>query len=48
MRHQQQKINEKKIALGKTGLTRKIHDLEMRYVKIMCLSCVLNHEIEII
>ena len=43
MRRQQLKINGKKFDLGKTGLTREINDLDMRYVKILCLSCVLNH-----
>jgi len=38
----------KKIAMGKAWLTRKIHYLDMGYVKIMCLSCVLDHEIMII
>ena len=48
MRHQQPKMNGKNIDLGKTGLTREINDLDMRYVKILCLSCVLDHEVAII
>lgn len=42
------KINENNIALGKNGLTREIHNLEMKNVKIMCLSCVLDHEVRMI
>jgi len=38
----------KNIALNKAGLTHEIHDLDIKYVKITCLSCVLNHEIMII
>jgi hypothetical protein len=48
MQHQQPKMNGKNIDLGKTGLTREINDLDMRYVKILCLSCVLDHEVAII
>jgi hypothetical protein len=49
MRQKQYKINEKKnIVLGKAGLTCKIYDMDMRYAKIACLSCVLNHETNII
>jgi hypothetical protein len=33
--------------MGKTSLIRKIHDLDMEYVKITYLSCVLNHEVRI-
>jgi hypothetical protein len=38
----------KNIAPNKAGLTHKIHDLDIRYIQITCLSCVLGHEIEII
>jgi hypothetical protein len=34
--------------MGKGGLTRKTRDLDMRHVKITCLSCDLDHEIKII
>jgi len=45
---QQQKKNENNIALGKARLTCGIHDLDMRYVKITCLLCVLNQKVKII
>jgi hypothetical protein len=48
MRQQQQKINEKNIVRDKVGLTHEISDLNMRYIKSTCLSCVLDHEVEII
>ena len=38
----------KKIVIGKAWLTCKINDLDMKYVTIMFLSCVLDHEIMII
>jgi hypothetical protein len=34
--------------MEKAWLTHKIHDLDMGYVKIMCLLCVLDHDIMII
>ena len=37
-----------KYCFGKAWLTRKIHDLDMKCVKITYLSCVLNHKVEII
>jgi len=48
MKQQQQKNNEKNIVWDKVGLTHEIRDLEMRYIKSTCLSCVLDHEVEII
>jgi hypothetical protein len=39
------KIN---IVLGKVELTREIYDMDMGYVEITYLSCVLDHEVEII
>jgi len=38
----------KNITQNKAGLTYKIRDLDIRYIQITCLSCVLGHEIEII
>jgi hypothetical protein len=34
--------------MGKAWLTREIHDLDIRYVKIVCLLCVLDHDVMII
>ena len=36
------------IIIGKTESTHKIHDLDMRYIKITCFSFVIVNEIEII
>jgi len=39
---------KKYIIIGKDGLTHKIHYLDMRYIMITCLSCIIDHEIGII
>jgi transposase-like protein len=42
------KNKKKNIIMKKARLTREIRDLDMRYVKITCLSCVLDNEVRII
>jgi len=39
---------KKNIVMDNNGLTREIFDLEMRYVKITHLSCVLDHQVKMI
>jgi len=39
---------KKNIIIGKDELTHEIHYLDMRYIKITCLSCIIDHEIDII
>jgi hypothetical protein len=45
MREQQQ--TKKNIVPSKAGLTHETRDLDIRYVHITCLLCILDHEVKI-